>query len=55
MEIDQLNSVSPINPKEENLPTIEDVSVSPKETQNNKTKIGIVATKKILGLKWINY
>ena len=46
-EIDQSNSIRPIDLKEENLPTIEKVSISPEEKQNDKIMIGFVGLEKL--------
>ena len=45
-EIDQSNSIRLINPKEENLPTTEEVSISPEKKKNNEITIGFVGTEK---------
>ena len=45
-EIDQSNSIHLIDLKEENLPTTEQVSISPKEKQNNEITIGFVGIEK---------
>ena len=47
IEIDQSNSIRPIDPEEENLPTIEKVSISPGEKQNDKIIIGFVGIEKL--------
>ena len=45
-EIDQSNNIRLINPKEENLPTTEEVSISPEEKQKDEIIIGFVGIEK---------
>ena len=47
IEIDRSNSIRPIYPEEENLPTIEKVSISPEEKQNDEIMIGFVGIENV--------
>ena len=46
IDFDQLSSSSLVDPKEESLPKMKEVLVSPKEIQKNKITIGFVGIEK---------
>ena len=46
IDFDQLSSSSPVDPEIKSLPRTKEVSVSPKEIQNNEITIGFVGTEK---------
>ena len=46
IKIDQSNNIRLIDPEEENLPTTEEVSISPEKKKNNEITICFVGTEK---------